>query len=119
MTKKATPTPSADAPVTVRVKPLPRPEPTTATECSTLAELIHSLGSRAMVAERWGVAPRTIALRMQKPETASLEELQRLGALTGLDLLTVVKLAYHQMQNPIEVPTAHLGRPFGSTSRKA
>lgn len=119
MTKKATSTPPTEAPLTVQVKPLPRPEPATATECTTLAELIHSLGSRKIVSERWDVAPRTIALRMQKPETASLDELQRLAALTGLDFLTVVKLAYHQMQHPIEVPAAHVGRPFGSTSRKA
>lgn len=119
MTKKANPKPSAEAPLTVQVKPLPRPEPATATECATLAELIHSLGSRTIVSEQWGVAPRTIALRMQKPETASLDELRRLAALTNLDLLTVFKLAQHQMQNPTEVPAAQVGRPFGSTGRKA
>ena len=121
MKKKDAPTSSpAVAPLTVQVKPLPRPEPVvTATECTTLAELIHSLGSRKIVSEQWEVAPRTIALRMQNPGTASLDELQRLADLTGLDLLTVFKLAHYQMQHPIEVPTAHVGRPFGSTSRKS
>jgi hypothetical protein len=106
MTKKTTPTPPAEAPLTVQVKPLPRPETVTATTCTTLAELIHSLGSRKVVSEQ--------------PGTASLDELQRLAELSGLDLETVFKLAHYQMQNPpAEVPTAHVGRPFGSTSRKA
>lgn len=117
MTKKTT-TPPVEAPLTVQVKPLPRPEPTTTTECTTLAELIHSLGSRKTVSEQWHVAPRTIALLMQHPGTASLDELQRLAELTELDLLTVFKLAQYQMQHPTEVPTAQVGRPFGSTSRK-
>jgi hypothetical protein len=120
MTKKTTPTPPAEAPLTVQVMPLPRPETATAATCTTLAELIHSLGSRKVVSEQWQVAPRTIALRMEKPGTASLDELQRLAELSGLDLETVFKLAHYQMQNPpAEVPTAHVGRPYGSTSRKA
>lgn len=117
MTKKKTPAQPAEAPLTVQVMPLPHP--TTATECSTLAELIHSLGSRKTVSEQWKVAPRTIALRMQNPGTASLDELQRLADLTNLDLLSVFTLAQHQMKNPTEVPAAPLGRPFGSTTRKA
>lgn len=121
MKKKDNPSAPTEAPLTVQVKPLPRPEPPAApaTGCTTLAELIHSLGSRAIVSDRWKVAPRTIALRMQNPGTASLDELQRLADLTGLDLPTVFQLAHHQMQHPIEVPVAHVGRPFGSTSRKA
>ncbi|MBF9239635.1 hypothetical protein I2I05_19740 [Hymenobacter sp. BT683] len=100
------------APPTIQVMPLEREQPPkVAVTCRSLAELIHSLGTRKEVSEAWKVVPRTLALRMQKPETATLEELQRLAVLAKLDLPTVFELAYYQMQHPVAIPTPQLGRP--------
>ncbi|TGE06472.1 hypothetical protein [Hymenobacter fodinae] len=99
-------------PPSVHVHPLEREQlPVAPVACSSLAELIHSLGTRKEVAEAWKVVPRTLAQRMQKPETATLEELQRLAVLARLDLPTVFELAYYQMQHPVAVPAPQLGRP--------
>lgn len=104
--------PPKPAPLLIQVLPLEREQPPkVAIPCRSLAELIHSLGTRKEVAEAWKVVPRTLALRMQKPETATLEELQRLAVLARLDLPTVFELAYYQMQHPMVVPTPQLGRP--------
>ncbi|MBT9395084.1 hypothetical protein KLP40_18095 [Hymenobacter sp. NST-14] len=100
------------APLTVQVLPLEREQPRKVpVACRSLAELIHSLGTRKEVSEAWKVVPRTLALRMQRPETATLEELQRLAELAKLDLPTVFELAYYQMQHPVAVPAPQLGRP--------
>ncbi|WP_171025837.1 hypothetical protein [Hymenobacter jeollabukensis] len=48
---------------------------------------------------------------MQKPETATLDELQRLAVLAKLDLEQVFQLAVYQMQNPSEIPASQPGRP--------
>lgn len=96
----------------IQVMPLERPiEPVSAVSCSTLAELIHSLGTRKEVAESWKIGARTLTQRMEKPETVTLEELQRLAVLAKVDLPTVFQLAYYQMQNPVPVPAPQLGRP--------
>lgn len=96
----------------IKVMPLERPvEPASPVACSSLAELIHSLGTRKEVAEKWQIGARTLILRMEKPETATLEELERLAVLAKLDLPTVFELAYYQMKNPVEIPTPQLGRP--------
>ncbi|MFC7670680.1 hypothetical protein ACFQT0_27325 [Hymenobacter humi] len=103
---------SKPAPLTIQVLPLEREQlPKVPVACRSLAELIHSLGTRKEVSEAWKVVPRTLALRMQKPETATLEELQRLAELAKLDLPTVFELAYYQMRHPVVVPTPRLGRP--------
>ncbi|GGG59435.1 hypothetical protein [Hymenobacter glacieicola] len=100
------------APLTIQVLPLEREQPPKVpVACRSLAELIHSLGTRKEVSEAWKVVPRTLVLRMQKPETATLEELQRLAELAKLDLPTVFELAYYQMRHPVVVPTPQLGRP--------
>ena len=100
------------APPSIEVMPLEREQsPKVPIACRSLAELIHSLGTRKEVSEAWKVVPRTLALRMQKPETATLEELQRLAVLAKLDLPTVFELAYYQMQHPVAIPTPLLGRP--------
>ena len=100
------------APLTIQVMPLEREQPPkVAIACRSLAELIHSLGTRKEVSEAWKVVPRTLALRMQRPETATLEELQRLAVLAKLDLPTVFELAYYQMLHPVAIPPPQLGRP--------
>lgn len=100
------------APLTIQVMPLEREQPPKVpVACRSLAELIHSLGTRKEVSEAWKVVPRTLALRMEKPETATLEELQRLAVLAKLDLPTVFELAYYQMQHPVAIPTSQRGRP--------
>ena len=100
------------APLTIQVLPLEREQPPkVSVACRSLAELIHSLGTRKEVSEAWKVVPRTLALRMQKPETATLEELQRLAELAKLDLPMVFELAYYQMRHPVAIPTPQLGRP--------
>jgi len=99
-------------PPRVEIRPLEREAtPVIPVTCNSLADLIHSLGTRKEVSETWKIGPRTLALRMQQPETATLDELQRLAVLARVDLPTVFELAYYQMQHPITVPTPRLGRP--------
>lgn len=96
----------------IQVMPLKREtEPVTPASCSSLADLIHSLGTRKELAEKWQIGARTLALRMEKPETATLEELQRLAVLAKVDLPTIFQLAYYQMQNPVVVPAPRRGAP--------
>ena len=105
--------PAQPAAPTIEVFPLASPAPTvTATVCTTLAELIHSLGPRIDVANAWKVAPRTVNLRMQSPGTATLAELQKLAILAKLDLLKVLELAAYQLEHPqVAIPAPRRGAP--------
>lgn len=102
-------------PETVLVKPLPEPEKAeeAPAEVSSLAELLHHLGPRTRVAQQWGnIAPRTLATRMEHPESVTLKELIELAELSGHDVLTLCQLAYQQVLNPITVPKpTRPGRP--------
>lgn len=103
--------PKASTVPSIQVLPLIQPTSPGPVACHTLAELIHALGPRTEVAQELGVVYRTLTLRMQKPETATLDELQRLAVLAKLDLEQVFQLAVYQMQNPSEIPASQPGRP--------
>lgn len=80
-------------------------------EPATIAELIHGIGGRYETAEALGMAPNTLATRMKKPEGFTLADLLAVAQLAKVDLVTVTKLAQHQIKNHIAPPTPVVGRP--------
>jgi hypothetical protein len=78
---------------------------------TTIAELIHSFGGRYSTATRLEMSPNTLATRMKKPEGFMLAELVLVAKIAETDLLTVAKLAQHQMDTHLPPPAPALGRP--------
>lgn len=78
---------------------------------TTIAELIHSFGGRYSTATKLGMSPNTLASRMKKPEGFMLAELVLVAKIAEADLLTVAKLAQHQIDTHTPPPTPTLGRP--------
>lgn len=78
---------------------------------TTIAELIHSFGGRYKTAGELEMSPNTLATRMKKPEGFMLAELVLVAKKAGTDLVTVAKLAQHQIDMQLPPPAPVLGRP--------
>ena len=90
----------------------PQPAAAVATTCHTLAELVHSLGTRIKVAQQWGMGSRTLNIRMQDPGTCTVAELKKLAGMAKLNLLDVLKLTAYQVEHPdTAIPTVQRGAP--------
>ena len=90
----------------------PRPVAAPATlPYASLAELIHAQGGRYETAKTLGLSPNTLAVRMRKPESFTLAELQAVAKLANVDLFLVVELALRQIEQQLAPPEPTLGRP--------